>query len=453
MERCVYARYNRERLPQFQTETLLLQSVSGKRVKKAALTPAARMHIAQMKQNYQNSRELYPQAELTEATEDSLYFRFVAGQSLDEKLAACLAARDKESVIYWLQRYKDWIDRFGRIVAEPRPTIWLEQKSTDLLCLPEANIDLTFENILIEDTERFVVIDCEWVFPDIPVAFIYYRTIAKFFCKYSEYLSNAGIALIDLYDRMGLKNEQIEQWQLAEQSFQRYVYGTSDSLKISPAYIKPVRSLSELQNKATCADMLVQQMNHFGLLPIGHAVTLPEVTDKTDPYQGALQLFVSEDDVFHEEKSIVLLRNSGCNCYSFAIDWVKKLYALRLDPLDDSCVLQLDSAHLVDCFGGRHPVTVKSTNADRVESKLFFFSSKDPQLHFDLKAVGGMQYSSFVVAITYLDPMRECLFAALREQQCRVKMEEMEDELHQSFFERAWRLACRIKKLWQNELV
>ena len=41
----------------------------------------------------------------------------------------------------------------------------------------------------------------------------------------------------------------------------------------------------------------------------------------------------------------------------------------------------------------------------------------------------------------------------MNESDLAVIMEEMEDELHQSFFERAWRLACRIKKLWQNELV
>ena len=459
MERCIYARYNRERLPRFQTATLILQTDKDVRVKKMALTPVATAHIQEMKRNHAILQESFHGVRMLAETEDSLSFAFHSGTSLDEWLARQLQQGNSQGVLRRLASYRQWIEERAVTMSSPRPPHWHESAAyTERLCLPQANIDLTFDNIFLDEPDGFTVIDSEWMFADIPVEFIFCRAISRFYDKYQKLCESVQLTLADLLTAFGIPLTELVSWQQMEQAFQSYVYGADPTEKIPPGYCQPVVALATLQHKATVAAEMATLISRAELM----ADAKPEPLRQQPSYEGVLQLFASEDDNgFAEHKSVVLPKKGASGCYRFELEWLPQARRLRLDPLDGSCVIRLEEATLVLQSGERIPLGNASTNADWTDRDIYYFSDRDPQLCFDLDIIERSEpIQALEVSLSYLDLIREghlhlqrqkaaeeYLTAALR--RTEEELRRTEEELRRILHSRTWKLASAGKKAFQ----
>ena len=94
----LYSKFTRERNPQFQLETSIVEDEQGiKTVQKRALNPSGKKHIVNMYENYLRFSKK-DTSYFLECTykDDKVIFPYVEGKSLYAKLVAALDLRDKE---------------------------------------------------------------------------------------------------------------------------------------------------------------------------------------------------------------------------------------------------------------------------------------------------------------------------------------------------------------------
>lgn len=95
-----------------------------------------------------------------------------------------------------------------------------------------------------------------------------------------------------------------------------------------------------------------------------------------------IQLFIDTGNGFNEEESVKIPYIEGKTIYEFNISkFYSKLYAFRLDPLNESCVVSLGNCYLTDKNNNTYNLTFQLSNADIFEG-IMYFVSNDPQILF-----------------------------------------------------------------------
>jgi hypothetical protein len=103
-------------------------------------------------------------------------------------------------------------------------------------------------------------------------------------------------------------------------------------------------------------------------------------------YQAFIQLFIDEGMDFIESISIKLpvLNHTESQIFEFQLTEFKDLKRLRLDPLNDYCIIVVERADLI-CRDGRL-IDLRShitTNLFIQENNRYWFGSSDPNLYFN----------------------------------------------------------------------
>ena len=110
-----------------------------------------------------------------------------------------------------------------------------------------------------------------------------------------------------------------------------------------------------------------------------------------------VQLFLDSGKGFIEEESIKELYKNGQLIYKFDITkYIKQnIFLLRLDPLDESCVISIDYSYLIDESGMESELKFQYSNAD-IFNKMMYFANKDPQIYYSISNTS--KKSGFVCA-------------------------------------------------------
>jgi len=248
----LYAKYNRERLPEFQIETTIYQSNGEKNVKKRATTVQAGKHIKKIYENYLLLQTEYQSIHIATASmqNNEVIFEYIQGQSFDQYLAKALVQRDKKEFLNIIQRYAILLNNIGKttLVGIKQP-FGLNIELDVMKCLNVANIDLTFDNIFIDEKGCYSIIDYEWVFEMMPINFILYRSIYIMHHKYCDYFTGF-IGLSEIYDFLEMSQEQIEIFKTLEDGFQQYVHGSDQLYMTAVNYLKESDSLADIYRES-----------------------------------------------------------------------------------------------------------------------------------------------------------------------------------------------------------
>ncbi|MBE0339341.1 hypothetical protein [Paenibacillus sp. 23TSA30-6] len=254
----VYTKYNRNRLPRFQLKTSILTNNSGTNyVQKEALTVDSKAHIKQIHDNYLFMSKQYPHINSAKASlknDIAITFDFAPGKSLDEHMLDAISKKNITVLLRYIRDYIDYLKTFDITYQENFKSTELfldifgfEPDFSDVECMAEANIDLTFDNIFF-DGSIFTVIDYEWIFhTSIPLDFIIYRSLSRLFWKYGEYL-NSFLKLDDLFEEFQI--DEIAQYQKMEMAFQEYVLGKKRSYNIGDQYSKKIETLNKVLDES-----------------------------------------------------------------------------------------------------------------------------------------------------------------------------------------------------------
>lgn len=206
-----FVKYNRERLPQYRTETTVLSSGTERWVIKRALTGESVPHVLNMVKGADllRGRLRHANVPATIPVEDGVRMDFVNGTSVEDDLVQMAMRGDREGFIEGIRMFRTFLETLGKanIGVEMNGTVkeLLAEVPADMMgdMMPVANIDFTFENVIVDADGRRWITDQEWVFDSpVPISFIMYRSLYVLYLKnerrlrimtFPETLNQAGV--------------------------------------------------------------------------------------------------------------------------------------------------------------------------------------------------------------------------------------------------------------------
>jgi O-antigen biosynthesis protein len=232
----LFAKYNNERLPQFQTVTKIVELADGSlNAIKQALTPKADAHIAEIYANYARLTNSYPQIKLVVPTLENaatVTFPMASGVSLEKLLKQFLDKQEKTEFFILLDKFIAYVDTFvaaKQVKFEPCDKFkqifaeWTLSEPQDLIIL--ANVDMIFSNLFVADDGLITQIDYEWVFDcAVPKTFILWRAF-NVFAYFTNLHIYKFISLTEIFEHYNILNYTNQQWLSMDLSWQAYIRG------------------------------------------------------------------------------------------------------------------------------------------------------------------------------------------------------------------------------------
>ena len=161
----IFAKYNNERLPQFNIVTKIMVDENGKRMAvKAPLLPEASSHIDNICSNYHLLKNRYNDiVNIVEPVrkKDAVYFEMAEGVSLEQLLLAAIDTNNSSEIDRLIQIYCNLLDSMvdqRSVIFSPTDEFcaklgeWTIDTPQDIIELP--NMDLLFSNIFIHNNKR-----------------------------------------------------------------------------------------------------------------------------------------------------------------------------------------------------------------------------------------------------------------------------------------------------------
>lgn len=355
----LYSKFTRERNPQFQLETSIVEDEQGiKTVQKRALNPSGKKHIVNMYENYLRFSKKGTSCFLEcMYKDDKVIFPYVEGKSLYAQLVAALDLRDKESFCYILRKYKEILKKSVYDVTsfkeeERFKSIFGVHSFPDNIKAARfLDVDLTFDNIIIDHQDQIKILDYEWIFEClVPVNFAVYRAAFAFYLKHGGQMN--GIMTEDeFYAYLGIEQKEKKIYGEMNQSMMAYIMSSSSSLN---NYKKKVRFLYEL----------VQEPTLFS------------------------QMYVDTGSGYSEEESTVYpLKSTELeNIIKLDLEPYKELRAIRFDPLNFPCGIKIYDIYAVT-KDGKKRISYSDflSNATEIYEEEADFLEQDPQIIIEIK--------------------------------------------------------------------
>jgi hypothetical protein len=255
--RILYTKSSRERLPRFQIETSIFEHNGIKGVRKKPLSEEAKMHICSIYEHSVNLSNVYKNVDvlMPKLVENNLHFPYIKGDTWDQIVVRRLLDRDKEGFIKLLHEFYNLLLNLQNNKAENFKSspafqeifgVNLEMES--VVCLDPANVDIIFDNMLVNEDGRTIMFDCEWVFPfKIPILFVMWRSLYALWIKH-QFEIRILFEFDEICSWFGITHEWQTVFEVMEENyFQVYVHGTSSANYLSN-YLKPNYSVEMLTN-------------------------------------------------------------------------------------------------------------------------------------------------------------------------------------------------------------
>lgn len=346
-----YVRYSNDRAEEYQIKTVILEkNEQQKEVRKYPLTEAAKVHVRNMLTAYEGLKKRYAGSKLTinkcrfleTSQECYVAFEFVEGRMLSELMDDCLEKQDIEG---FHALFNEYVDRIG----------YGEDANV-------ADFDLVFSNIIVNGDE-WTLIDYEWTFgKTIETKALAFRAL---YCYLMEDERRNSLQPERVLDKLGITQQDAENYRQQEREFQRFVNGKR-------------MSVSELYQL------------------IGKGVYAPQ--NWIDGYRTnreirRVQIYEDTGSGFREETSHLLYGNYEDE-HTVELEYVVtgNVKVLRLDPAFDCCVCRILELNI----NGQALMLTKrgllETNGKILKSKTenetgvsVVFATRDPNISIDMK--------------------------------------------------------------------
>lgn len=220
-EENIYIKYNRTRLPKYQIKTEIRLSDDKKYVVKSALKKEGIPHILGM---YDGAKLIKNDSvtvlEGAFKNTGEINFPFIKGKSLSNLCEECI----KKDINGFIEGIKEYLKK---IVDE------------DAL-----NLDAIFDNFIF-DGEKFIAIDCEWIFDESMdfikdrELFIKYRALHSFYQNNAEKIQNK-FALTESDFMASFCIDDIDGMDFIERRFQDYIHGDYQEVYLDNYFVETV---------------------------------------------------------------------------------------------------------------------------------------------------------------------------------------------------------------------
>lgn len=275
----VYTKYNRTRLPKYQIKTEIRLSDDKKYVVKSALKKEGIPHILGM---YDGAKRIKNDSvtvlEGSFKNTGEINFPFIKGKSLSNLCEDCI----KKDINGFIEGIKEYLKK---IVDE------------DAL-----NLDAIFDNFIF-DGEKFIAIDCEWIFDESMdfikdrELFIKYRALHSFYKNNAEKIQNKfALTESDFMAKFGI--DDIDGMDFTERRFQDYIHGDYQEVYLDNYFVETVsretlneglvalaelpdakNKINELTEINKDRELAIKEMNRLKTLTDNHVNNLGIIID------------------------------------------------------------------------------------------------------------------------------------------------------------------------------
>ena len=262
-----YVKFNTGRAPEYRISTRIVEMCGRRYAVKKAECPEAKDHLDSIVDNYQKLQKIYDKMSFVkpEVRDDEVWFDFVAGDNLGEKLVKNLADRlnkvsdpdNEETFKKALKGYAGFLNKITDSILLNKNS---EEKTYNIDCIP-ANIVITSETMagMLDDSlegisaDRCMCIDYEWVSDDTADGtdidkYLEYR-IYRYLYNDIAYLITDKISPEDFVVMCGIDMMAIPDYEAMEDKFQQKVHGENRKYLYLPGYQKEVINKSYLELK------------------------------------------------------------------------------------------------------------------------------------------------------------------------------------------------------------
>lgn len=360
MDRVLYAKFSNERKDELKIVTRICEDGFGdKYVLKTAMVDKAKIHLDRMEKQYKSLKQKYEGTRFIPnrlwKTRDGCAFEYIVGDSMSKLLDEMLDMDDKAGAYELLQEYVEQVkcaysERVFEISEEFKMIFGMidSTKSNAWVASSCINIDLIFDNIIVNEN-GWNVIDYEWTFDIlIPIKFLIYRAIF-----YYMYMNEKRRRFLgeDIYERFEISKDEISLFEKMESSFQRYVLNQNKSIHI-------ISDLCGNRNESVCLNEYFDDRQKIELL-----------------YR--LQVYYTNTENLWDEKcSWIEKRNVTKNGEYVVRIPINNYKYLRIDPAQRSCMIRI----LELVYDGGEQVAFTSNG--RQIGDIIVFDSNDPQMIF-----------------------------------------------------------------------
>ena len=278
-EENVYIKYNRTRLPKYQIKTEIRLRDDKKYVVKSALKKEGIPHILGM---YDGAKRIKNDSvtvlEGSFKNDGEINFPFIKGKSLSNLCEECI----KKDINGFIEGIKEYLKK---IVDE------------DAL-----NLDAIFDNFIF-DGEKFIAIDCEWIFDESMdfikdrELFIKYRALHSFYQNNSNKIQNKfALNESDFMAKFGI--DDIDGMDFIERRFQDYIHGDYQEVYLDNYFVETVshetlneglvalaelpdakNKINELTEINKDRELAIKEMNRLKTLTDNHVNNLGIIID------------------------------------------------------------------------------------------------------------------------------------------------------------------------------
>ena len=278
-EENVYIKYNRTRLPKYQIKTEIRLRDDKKYVVKYALKKDGIPHILGM---YDGAKRIKNGSvtvlEGSFKNDGEINFPFIKGKSLSNLCEDCI----KKDINGFIEGIKEYLKK---IVDE------------DAL-----NLDAIFDNFIF-DGEKFIAIDCEWIFDESMdfikdrELFIKYRALHSFYQNNADKIQNKfALTESDFMAKFGI--DDIDGMDFIERRFQDYIHGDYQEVYLDNYFVETVshetlneglvalaelpdakNKINELTEINKDRELAIKEMNRLKTLTDNHVNNLGIIID------------------------------------------------------------------------------------------------------------------------------------------------------------------------------
>lgn len=219
-------------------------------------------------------------------------------------------------------------------------------------------------------------------------------------------------------------------------SYESAIFINPENTEFKNSYEELNPDLAEYLKSLSCGEIyqFVYELKKY------EVVTISDFSEEYKVYnKNFIQLFLDHGNGLSEENSIKLpvAKNKEAQEFVFDLSHKPTITNLRLDPLNDSCVVEIESLKLLKKNGIEVDLTpYMSTNASTQHHKRHFFDTIDSNCFFTSVDLSDVQ--KLVVRICYMHTGREAL---------EICMHETKSELHSIYVSRSWKITKSLRKI------
>ena len=181
-----------------------------------------------------------------------------------------------------------------------------------------------------------------------------------------------------------------------------------------------------------------------------------------------IQLFIDEHDGYTEKNSIKfpILNNNETQKFHFELLNNQNIKNLRLDPLNDSCVIDIKKIYLILEDNTNIDLSLYlSTDVSSNYNNYYFFDFYDPQIYFNNLDLSILNIKNFVVELKYKyisnnarlvcsnQMLNDKIYYNHNIQELKEKernIQELNQELKEIYFSKSWKITKPLRNIFNT---